>query len=229
MITITTRPARLRAFPLLLATGTAQWLLWQAGSSAAGRAAATVRDPVRRTDPSLTGQLVADLAMTLVLVAGTWLVVATLATVVDQIAPGSLWRCPRLAPPAWRRLVLALLGTGVLAIPVLVAGTTNAMDGGDGESARGGTSLEALDGLRYPDRPTTARPARSDPAPATPPAVVVRTGDSLWSLAAAAGPGASTAQIARRWPRWYAANHAVIGPDPDLLIPGTVLTPPGRP
>jgi nucleoid-associated protein YgaU len=229
MIT-TTALARLRAFPLLVATGTTQWLLWQAGSSAAVRAAATVRDPVRRVDPLLTGQLVADLAMTLVLVAGTWLVVVTLVTVVDQIVPGpSRWRCPTLAPKAWRRLVITLLGTGVLAVPVLVTGTTNAMDSRDAESAREDTPFGALHGLRYLDRPTTARPAPSDPTPPARPAVVVRPGDSLWSLAAAADPGATTAQVARRWPRWYAANRAVIGPDPDLLIPGTVLITPRHP
>jgi hypothetical protein len=32
--------------------------------------------------------------------------------------------------------------------------------------------------------------------------------------------------VARTWPRWYAANRDAIGPDPDLLRPGTVLHPP---
>ena len=34
------------------------------------------------------------------------------------------------------------------------------------------------------------------------------------------------AAIAREWPRWYAANRAVIGADPDLIVIGQVLTPP---
>jgi hypothetical protein len=57
--------------------------------------------------------------------------------------------------------------------------------------------------------------------------VVVRRGDSLWAIVAAhLGPQASAAEIAAEWPRWYAANRTVIGPDPDLLHPGQRLRPP---
>ena len=55
----------------------------------------------------------------------------------------------------------------------------------------------------------------------------VRPGDTLWGLAARLlGPRASTAQVQAAWPRWHAANRAVIGPDPDLLYPGQTLHPP---
>jgi LysM repeat protein len=58
--------------------------------------------------------------------------------------------------------------------------------------------------------------------------VVVRRGDSLWAIAARhLDAGASDAEIARAWPRWYAANREVIGDDPDLLHPGMVLQVPG--
>jgi hypothetical protein len=57
--------------------------------------------------------------------------------------------------------------------------------------------------------------------------VVVRRGDTLWAIAARhLGAGASAAQVAREWPRWYAANRTVIGPDPDRLAPGQRLEPP---
>jgi nucleoid-associated protein YgaU len=57
--------------------------------------------------------------------------------------------------------------------------------------------------------------------------VTVRRGDSLWAVAARhLGPGAADAQIAREWPRWYAANRDVIGDDPDRLVPGQQLRPP---
>jgi nucleoid-associated protein YgaU len=85
-----------------------------------------------------------------------------------------------------------------------------------------------------PPAPPTTRPADvslvsaaggppgSDDAP-----VVVRRGDTLWAIAARHLPsGADPAQIAREWPRWHAANRAVIGADPDLLQPGQELTPP---
>jgi nucleoid-associated protein YgaU len=59
--------------------------------------------------------------------------------------------------------------------------------------------------------------------------VVVRRGDTLWAIAARhLGPAADPAQIAREWPRWYAANRQVIGPDPDRLHPGQLLRPPAQ-
>lgn len=67
--------------------------------------------------------------------------------------------------------------------------------------------------------------------PSTPPTsaepVVVLRGDSLWEIAARHLPGgASPSQIDRAWHRWYAANAAVIGPSPDLILPGQILLPP---
>lgn len=60
--------------------------------------------------------------------------------------------------------------------------------------------------------------------------VVVRRGDTLWDLAARSlGPAASDAEIAAAWPRWWHANHDVIGDDPDLLLPGTRLCAPAAP
>lgn len=57
--------------------------------------------------------------------------------------------------------------------------------------------------------------------------VVVRPGDTLWSLTARhLGADATDAAISAEWPRWYAANAAAIGPDPDLLHPGQVLVVP---
>ncbi|MGF1661844.1 MAG: LysM peptidoglycan-binding domain-containing protein, partial [Kineosporiaceae bacterium] len=70
----------------------------------------------------------------------------------------------------------------------------------------------------------TAPVTAPEPGPA--PHVVVR-GDTLWEIAAARlGPAATAAEIAAEWPRWWRANHAVVGDDPDLLRPGQVLHPP---
>jgi len=81
-----------------------------------------------------------------------------------------------------------------------------------------------------PSRPGPATPPVR-PTAAIPAVVVVQAGDSLWSLAEAALRSAGTAdptdcQVARAWPRWWAANREVVGDDPDLLLPGTVLRPP---
>ncbi|MEX2291076.1 MAG: LysM domain-containing protein [Mycobacteriales bacterium] len=61
--------------------------------------------------------------------------------------------------------------------------------------------------------------------------VVVRPGDSLWRLAAQdlrrrGGAAPSNAEIAQAWPSWWAANREAVGDDPDVIQPGTRLTPP---
>jgi hypothetical protein len=67
---------------------------------------------------------------------------------------------------------------------------------------------------------------RTKPATATDDVVVLR-GDTLWSIAAHhLGPAATAADIDTEWHRWLAANHQVIGDDPDLILPGQLLRPP---
>jgi hypothetical protein len=76
-------------------------------------------------------------------------------------------------------------------------------------------------------RPPADRPRVTDHAGGRSGSVRVHPGDSLWLIAARRlGPDATDADIAATWPRWYAANHGVIGADPDLIIPGQVLTAP---
>lgn len=78
-----------------------------------------------------------------------------------------------------------------------------------------------------PPPATAPRPPPSAAPTPTDSAVVVHRGDSLWRIAARhLGPGATDVEIAAAWPRWYAANRSVIGPDPDLLLPGQRLSPP---
>jgi resuscitation-promoting factor RpfA len=60
----------------------------------------------------------------------------------------------------------------------------------------------------------------------------IRAGDTLWGIAAAHLPPAkrSAAAIDRYWREVYRANRAVLGPDPDLIHPGTRLRlPPEQP
>lgn len=56
-------------------------------------------------------------------------------------------------------------------------------------------------------------------ATAAHPAVVVHPGDTLSGLAVRYCGNASD------WTGWYAANHATIGGNPDLILPGQELTP----
>lgn len=55
--------------------------------------------------------------------------------------------------------------------------------------------------------------------------VIVARGDSLWKISAKLLPaGSSDAEIDTAWRTIYQKNTDVIGPDPDLLLPGMQLT-----
>lgn len=72
-----------------------------------------------------------------------------------------------------------------------------------------------------------ATPDRPLPTGAPLAEVVVRRGDTLWSIAARQlPPSAAATRIDALWHRWYERNRAVIGADPDLLLPGQVLRAP---
>ncbi|HJV97818.1 MAG TPA: hypothetical protein VJ617_01790 [Arthrobacter sp.] len=75
---------------------------------------------------------------------------------------------------------------------------------------------------------TVAWPVRAGQAQTAAPAeVTVLAGDTLWDIAARdLGPGASDVEVALHWPRWYQANKAAIGHNPDVLLPGQLLKPP---
>ena len=70
-------------------------------------------------------------------------------------------------------------------------------------------------------------PTGPDAPPSSSPTHTVAPGESLWSITARLLPaGSSRAQIARSWPALYHANADVIGANPSLIRPGTVLTVP---
>ena len=60
------------------------------------------------------------------------------------------------------------------------------------------------------------------PGRAIPARYTIQAGDSLSGIAAALG-------VRGGWQALYAGNRTVIGPDPDVIHPGTVLVLPGRP
>ncbi len=82
----------------------------------------------------------------------------------------------------------------------------------------------APSGSISPATTTGHAPGAPRHAPTT---VTVRSGDTLWTIAAHQLPaGASAAQIDAAWRAWYATNRDVIGADPDLILPGQQLTSP---
>jgi nucleoid-associated protein YgaU len=65
------------------------------------------------------------------------------------------------------------------------------------------------------------------PGPAPDGSVVVHRGDTLWGIAARWLGGTPTdAEILAATVRWHDTNRAVVGDDPDLVLPGQVLRPP---
>lgn len=132
--------------------------------------------------------------------------------------------------------------------PGAVAAETGAVSGPAAPESAGATHPGSWAALvaPAPSASTTGQgfvPTASPPAPATadlvtaPPSraavrpepvpVVVLAGDSLWSLARThLGPGATDTEVAAEWPRWWHANRALVGDDPDHLLPGQQLLPP---
>jgi nucleoid-associated protein YgaU len=170
-------------------------------------------------------------------VVATWLAAGVTLCVLARLRGGRLLTrlSRRLAGPAARRTAAALLGAGLAGLPVWAAPAHAGRPAPVGASAPGPTSDDERPGVPAgwtPDRPAAPRPAGRERATvvraAVVRAVVVRPGDTLWGIAAAHLPGdPTTAGVAAAWPRWYAANRREIGPDPDLLLPGQRLRPPG--
>ena len=122
----------------------------------------------------------------------------------------------RNAPAVVRRGLALSFGAGVgLAAAVLPAVAEPAAPPSD----LGWTATQVVTAV--PAHATAAAPA---PAPAP---VTVLAGDSLWQIAADhLAAGATDADIAGAWPRWYDANRAVVGNDPARIRPGQVLKAP---
>jgi len=153
-------------------------------------------------------------------------------------------------PRAARRAAAVALGVGLSTIaPVVLspAGSPLAV-----AAAVDSPTTEAAPDHPAPDWPGAPPPAVPAPAPAPPAAMpapasaapapdwpqiaaddhVVVRGDCLWDIAAdhlhrqRPDVPAAPADIQRAVHAWWETNAAVIGPDPDLLLPGQVLRPP---
>jgi nucleoid-associated protein YgaU len=191
-----------------------------------------------------------DGALVQVAGAALWLAAAWLAT---GVLVGLAGRLPgaagaaaralahRLLPGALYRLAAGSAGLGVLLSPVAAHAVPAAHPGPAGTSQLptptwpGSASAGSSAPIPAPTWPGSAAadPQPTPPHRAEPPAgatarhVIVRPGDSLWGIAARhLDAPARPARIAQAWPRWYAANRAVVGPDPSLIRPGQLLRPP---
>ncbi len=159
------------------------------------------------TYDDVLGLLVAACGTGLALALARLWVITTLT--VTELVAGT----PRARGGTTRRLVLLACGAAV----VVGTGVPAMASGGDGH--------ELLVGLRLPDRAVTSpqtHPARmATPTTPTTPTYVVRPGDSLWSIAE--DHRDRSASVHERWQVIWQANRAVVGDDPDLIIPGQAL------
>jgi hypothetical protein len=184
---------------------------------AAGTASAVARpgldDVLARRPASTLDRALVDLASCALLACAVWMwASATLAVVEAVRRRPDRWPEQRAARGV-RRWVLAACGVAALSGPLSPA------------AADHGTPAGGV--LPYPDR--AVAPSGGPPGRAHLRVVVVRPGDSLWAIARRdLGPAAGDAAVDARWRAVYAANRRLVGPDPDVLVPGLRLLLPGK-
>jgi hypothetical protein len=145
------------------------------------------------------------------------------------VLPAGARRSAALALGLGLGVVGPLLGTAAGLAPIPSASAAPA-----GSTVPDWPSVEATSATPdWPARSTTTVPDWPAGPDVTGAHVVVR-GDCLWRIAAGRlldelGRHASNGEVATAVRAWWAANADVIGPDPDLLLPGQVLRPPGSP
>lgn len=220
---------------LLLTIGAVGGVAVAAGHPAVLRAA--TRAPDLLEAPAQAPQALAAITLLVAATAATlawaWLLAAVVTCVADELRVGSNAGARR-APSALRpRLVRLMLGGVIGSAVALSVSPAHASD-------------QQLDpilvaGLLLPDRPLgTVAPTRpvsqptaqptTQPTTQQPPrlgTVTVVAGDTLWGLAAELLPaGADAEAVDIAWRALHAANEDEVGADPDLIVPGTVLTVP---
>lgn len=190
--------------------------VWLAATALAGALAAALLPDVTRRLPATFDLLLVGVAEWALLGCGTWLWLVTSAVVLEVVwaAHGTPVRRMPGTPAHLRRLLLLACGAAVL---TTMTGTARA-DDIHLPTTMATHLARGLDRLTLPGPVLTAARASGHDC------VVVRPGDSLWSIAARRlGRGASHEAITAEWHRIYALNREIIGSDPDLIEPGQRL------
>jgi hypothetical protein len=222
----------------------AAWALWSLGPELSELQAA-LADPQGLVDRSGADALLLVVVPVLAWSCWAWGALGLLLTAASTV-PGWAGRLAGLLltgllPAGARRAAALALGLSLSAAapvallppaPFLAVSTAAAFDdvGGSAEQVPvDRPTAPARDVV--PDRP--GAPTAPDWPRATPDEHVVLRGDCLWDIATdwlqrqAPGTPITDPEVQRATRAWWQANAAVIGPDPDLLLPGQVLRPPG--
>jgi hypothetical protein len=177
------------------------------------------------------------------------LVLTALSAVPGAVGSLSRGLTRRLLPAGARRAAALALGVGLAAgAPLLTA-----CGPGPAAAAPPAATQPAPTGViadwpgHVADWPSASSPTGAAPVVATGPSEavpdwpmpapgthVVLRGEWLWDVAAAdlrqrTGHPPTGGEVAAAVHAWWRANAAVIGPDPDVLLPGQVLHPPAAP
>ncbi len=209
--------------------------------------AVALADAQRTADTAGADALVSSAAGLLAWAVWGWGVVGlalTAATALPGLLGGTARALVRAVLPAGARRSAALaLGLGLsvagpvlgtaagLAAPPATAAAPPAVTAAadpvvpDWPAAPASGGAAPLDGASVPDWPTGRNVTGAH---------VVVPGDCLWQVAAGRlldqlGRPPGHGEVAAAVQAWWSVNADVIGPDPDLLLPGQVLLPPERP
>jgi hypothetical protein len=198
--------------------------------------------PVNSLGTDFDALLTRSAVLTLLLGAA-WALAVVLAAALEARTHGRLqWARHTGCPPAvrlWLVGLFAALFAGIAPAQASDQGTGPGVTADSHAASRGNALDAALEGLPLPDRVTdrqrpVTRVLRSAPPSSAPSTtaddVVVAPGDSLWLIASRRLPrGADHAAVAAAVAALYAANRAVVGPDPDRIEPGQHLVFPDQP
>lgn len=167
-----------------------------------------------------------------------------LALTAGSALPGIAGESARLAvqvvlPAGARRSAALLLGVGLgIAVPVAGGALPLPVPAASAAAPPAGDVPDwpaaVPEGAPVPDWPTGTAPPVEPPGSAGAGHRVVVHGDCLWHIAADSllgqlGRLPGDGEVAAAVEAWWRANADVIGPDPDRLLPGQVLRPPGPP
>lgn len=216
-------------------------LLLSGVTPAPGEIAAALSTPQRTVDTAGADALLLSAAGLAAWCVWAWGALG-LALTAASAAPGLAGAVARLLlravlPAGARRVAALALGVGLglsVAAPALAGTSTGPNPGPAAASRLAVPDWPSTESTTVPDWPSVEGTAVPDrPGGETPGAHVVVAGDCLWDIAEDAlrrsGPEPATADVVAAVHAWWSANADVIGPDPDLILPGQVLRPPATP